>query len=119
MGSWGSPIVAMSGTVLVPPPAYTLGTPVDLGVVQDNYALFDWIFVQSGDAWNVAFQGSVDGTNWYDVGGDITGSLGGSGLTETIGPIVTVGSKPARYVRLTGSANTGTPALWGLVSQRL
>ena len=119
MSAWANPLVAMSSVTLTAPPPYTLGSAIDLEAIQNGYLLVDWIEVQSGDSWNVGFQGSMDSTNWYDVGGDNVGSLGGVGLTETIGPIVTVGTTPARYIRLTGWAASGSPVLSGLVAQQL
>lgn len=89
--------VTVSGT--------TQGSAVDLEAVQNGYAALVWATVHTGDNFSWNWQGSVDSSNWYDVGGDYSTNVGANG---TIGPQVLVGSTPARYLRINVVTSAGT-----------
>lgn len=80
----------------------------------------EWVFVQNSpdpdDQVQAALDGSLDGLNWYPIGG---AAAGAGGLPSLTLPQLTVnGGKPARFLRVRIAALVGDVTLTVLVTSR-
>jgi len=92
------------------------GTAIDLHRVGTDHAVEYILGVVTNDSWSVSLQGSLDGADWYDIGGAYSGTEGGA--PTTIAVVETATFKPARFIRATGSASVGSPTVTALVTSR-
>ena len=106
--------MAFSGSVVVAPTGSTgvmnPGQSVPMNLDDENIA-FQFVVEQAGATPTVTFkiQGSLDGSNWYDIPyvTDASDTLSQASLTMTaVGTKVLFGMRPFAFYRVVVSANT-------------